>query len=341
MNILRIITATVCVGLCTQAFADPQDIDKEIAALAERLAGPIKEHSKTKVAVVDFEDLEGSTEGELGKYIAEQLTVDFVMTKRDFAVLDRANLKKILAEHKLTAKGLVDPDNAKKLGQFAGVDALILGTIIPKGTTSVGLNAKIITTDTAEIIGAARAEFAADTTVHDLISKQVAGNGGADGTSSSTDDKAQVVKSLGDMRVELQSLKIVNGRQYSLTMTVANQSRRTVWVALNSDSGLYIHGRVTDAQESEFEPNPGSVSGISIGTRLVYMYQAPTRFTNATELAPNSSTTATLKFSSPDGKSASSGTCRLQLEFLVGHEQSNGSVGDVATPNLVCSLEAN
>ena len=30
----------------------------------------------------------------------------------------------------MTATGLVDPENAKKLGQFAGVDALIIGTIL-------------------------------------------------------------------------------------------------------------------------------------------------------------------------------------------------------------------
>ena len=61
------------------------------------------------------------------------MTVNFVMGKRDFSVLDRADLKKILAEHKLTALGLVDPDNAKKLGQFAGVDALIMGNMVQLG----------------------------------------------------------------------------------------------------------------------------------------------------------------------------------------------------------------
>src|SRR5215468_7972996 len=101
-------------------------MDNELSVLAEKLAVPIKEHGKKKVTVIDFTDLQGGS-SELGRYIAEQLTVNLVMAKRDFAVLDRANLKSILAEHKLTASGLVDPENAKKLGMFAGVDALILG----------------------------------------------------------------------------------------------------------------------------------------------------------------------------------------------------------------------
>src|ERR1051326_1481174 len=122
-------------------------MDKELQNLADKLGAAIKEHGGKKVTVLDFTDLQGNSEGELGKYIAEQLTIDLVMSKRDFSVLDRANLKKILAEHKLTATGLVDPENAKKLGMFAGVDAMILGTIVSKNQ-NISLTAKIITTDT-------------------------------------------------------------------------------------------------------------------------------------------------------------------------------------------------
>jgi curli biogenesis system outer membrane secretion channel CsgG len=163
-------TLILCALMATKALAEPQEMDQELSALADKLAAPIKECGKKKVTVLDFTDLQGSSSGELGKYIAEQLSVDLVMSKRDFSVLDRANLKSILAEHKLTATGLVDPENAKKLGQFAGVDVLILGTIIPKNN-HVSLTAKIITTDTAEIIGAARADFKSDETVKALMEK--------------------------------------------------------------------------------------------------------------------------------------------------------------------------
>src|SRR4051812_16389031 len=87
-----------------------QDMDKELENLSEKLAGAVKEQGKKKVTVIDFADLQGGT-AELGRYVAEQLTVNLVMTaKREFSVLDRANLKSILAEHKLTASGLVDPE---------------------------------------------------------------------------------------------------------------------------------------------------------------------------------------------------------------------------------------
>ena len=91
--------------------------------MAHKLAASIKESGKKKVTVLDFTSLEGGST-ELGKYVAEELTVNLVMEKREFSVLDRANLKTILAEHKLTAEGLINPENAKKLGQFPALTRL-------------------------------------------------------------------------------------------------------------------------------------------------------------------------------------------------------------------------
>src|ERR1039457_29297 len=119
MNRACIIIALLFFVLCGHVLA--QDIDTELSNMTERLAGKIKAKDMKRVAVIDFTDLQGGS-SELGKSIAEQMTVDFAMTNRDFSILDRANLKRILAEHKLTALGLIDPDNAKKLGMFAGVD---------------------------------------------------------------------------------------------------------------------------------------------------------------------------------------------------------------------------
>ena len=167
----RFIATILCIILCGHALVRAQDMDTELSKLTEDLAGKIKGHGCKKVTVLDFTDLQGGS-SELGKDSAEQLTVDFVMTNRDFAVLDRANLKSILTEHKLTAQGLVDPENAKKLGLFAGVDALIIGNIIPVGT-NINLTVKIITTETAEVAGGAKAKFQTDDTIQQFLSRPV------------------------------------------------------------------------------------------------------------------------------------------------------------------------
>jgi hypothetical protein len=130
----RLIAILLCFVLSMHMLASAQDMDSAIAKLTEDVATRISDSGNKKVTVLDFTDLQGNA-NELGRYVAEELTVDFVMSKRSFSVLDRANLKRILAEHKLTASGLIDPATAKQFGQLAGVDAMIFGTIVPVGDT--------------------------------------------------------------------------------------------------------------------------------------------------------------------------------------------------------------
>jgi len=186
------------------SLARAQDMDTELTKLTENLATKMAAHGCKKVTVLDFTDLQGGS-SELGKYIAEQLSVDFVMTNRDFSVLDRANLKSILAEHKLTATGLVDPENAKQLGKFAGVDALIIGNIIPKNQ-NINLTVKIITTETAEIVGGAKAEFKIDDIVRQFMSRPAKGDSTmgdsqpqSTSQSTSTDEVAVIKTTEGEM----------------------------------------------------------------------------------------------------------------------------------------------
>lgn len=335
MKSRRLLIIGLCALLCGRAFPQTQDMDKELSELAEKIATPIKEHGNKKVTVLDFTDLQGGS-SELGRYIAEQLTVDLVMSKRDFSVLDRANLKSILAEHKLTATGLVDPENAKKLGQFAGVDAIILGTIISKGQNTA-LTAKIITTDTAEIVGAARAEFKTDENVRQLVSKPTAEPQSP--TSATTDAKPKIIKSFGDLRVELASLRIVNGSQYLLTMTLTNQNKKkSIWVAVRTDSGGDPKATVTDPQSFEFRSNPWGVSGLEHTPYMEYTQQ-DTGFFRATEIKPGDSVSVSVKFASLTGNKASAGQCSLQLEFLLGYDFS-GNFGHCKPHNLVTKIDA-
>ena len=338
MNPLRAITVVLCLLLCGHALAQSQDIDTELAKLSEKLATQIKDQGKKKVAVLDFTDLQGGS-SELGKYIAEQLTVNLVMGKRDFSVLDRANLKSILAEHKLTATGLIDPENAKKLGMFAGVDALILGTIIPKGQNT-SINAKIITTDTAEIVGAGRAEFVTDSTVQQLATRPATESNVVSNTVDLNDDTAKVVKKFGDLRVELQSLHFINGGRFQLTMALINQNqKKSIWVALNSNDGINPKGKITDSGGFQFVADRAGLSGIPYASYGPYGNQQG-GFSPAIEIQPGDSISATVAFTPFDGtRRAAPGICNLQIELLLGHNFGTVSPS-VNMNNLVSKIEA-
>lgn len=317
--------------MCVPAFAQTQDIDKELVTLAEKLAAPITAKAKKKVTVLDFTDLQGTPQGELGRYIAEQLTVNFVLEKREFSVLDRANLKSILAEHKLTATGLVDPENAKKLGQFAGVDAIILGTIIPKSNT-VSLTAKIISTDTAEIVGAARAEFKSDETVQRLVTKPAI-EAGVNG-SVSEKPKPVVVKTIDNVRVDMESLRIVDGSAYYLSMSLTNlSSTKSVWVAIRTDMRGTLTGNVTDASGNQYGASSQQVTGLEAEP---IQYEG---FFRATEIKPGDSVVSSIKFNSLRGRVPQTGQCNINLEFLLGYNYS-GNFGNATSKSIQAKMVA-
>jgi len=317
----RIIIALLCFVLCRQAVA--QDMKAELVNLTERLAVIIKDKGMAKVAVVDFTDLQGGS-SELGKYIAEQMTVDLVMTNRIFSVLDRANLKRILAEHELIPQSLMDPGNAKKIGMLAGVNAIIVGTIIPQGE-HISLTARIITTETEEIVGEAKAGFKTDDTIKQLMSRQTSG-GSAGGTGNET---ARVTKKLGDLSVGLQSLQIVNGgRQYLLTLTLANISpQKSIWVSLRGGKTGNAQGTIIDRNGFEFVSTGGDVSGVASSS------------TETTEIKPGNSISVTIKFHSLPDRKTSAGRCEVQLEFLLGTDLNN-VYGQFTSQKFVAGIDA-
>jgi TolB-like protein len=145
----------------------------ELRTLASGLAEDIQASGKKTIAVVDFTDLQGNPT-ELGRYLAEELSVAMARTHKGFEVIDRAHLKAILTEHKLAASGLIDPATAKRLGQISGADVLLTGTMTPF-SESVRVAVKALATDTARIIGADTTELPKTATIIELIGRGVGG----------------------------------------------------------------------------------------------------------------------------------------------------------------------
>jgi hypothetical protein len=215
----------------------------------------------------------------------------------------------------------------------SGVDAIILGTISPKGG-NINLTAKIITTDTAEIVGAAKAVFKADDTVTQLAAKPATDNSSGGGAGA-TEGKPSVSKSLRELRVEIQPLQVVNDKMFVLTMTITNLSpKKTVWVALSSSMMGTPKGSITDSSGTEFTSDALSVSGIA-----ATLYQQPANgFCQATEIRPGEAATATIKYYSREGRTPSLGQCNLSLEFLLGYDFKPG-FGSCTAENFVAKIK--
>ena len=171
MHIYRLAILLLLVSFSSPLFGKEESTDEELQSFSNALSKQVQESNRKKVAILDFTDLQNNPV-EIGRYMAEQITVDLVTSKGGFKVVDRANLKSILDEHKLTTSGLVEADNVRKLGAVSGVDALILGNVVDLGET-IQVTTKVIATDTAEIVAAVRGKFRKTSELAKLIEKTV------------------------------------------------------------------------------------------------------------------------------------------------------------------------
>lgn len=121
------------------------------------------------VAVVDFVTPNGGI-SELGRVVAEQLSVGLLETKPPFRVVDRAHLAALFREHELSGAGLVDSVTMSSLGRLIGVDTVITGTLVPVGE-GLAVSAVALLVETGEMIGAARVEIRLSDEIADLVAR--------------------------------------------------------------------------------------------------------------------------------------------------------------------------
>ena len=130
------------------------------------------EDRKINVAVVDFANLSGDSQNDpLISSIAGNLVSELQKT-RSVRLIERQRLESVLSELKLGMSGLVDPKNAKEVGNQLGVDAMLFGNLssvkhtsskqtifimyreVKKTETTV--DARLVNVETGEIIASSR-----------------------------------------------------------------------------------------------------------------------------------------------------------------------------------------
>jgi len=271
--ILLLLACWVAVGMVRA-----QSLDKEMSALAASLSKELVTQGSKNVAVVDFTDLQGQPT-ELGRFLSEQLAVEIVLTK-GVSVLDRANFKSILAEHKLTEQGLVNPANAKKLGEFAGVDTILIGTVTALDAGFV-LTVKAISTESAKIIAAGRATFTKTPDLQGIANTNLTGSAasGSDSGAGYKEANAIATKDLGSLRVVLKSVlpaqvkdaqgSVSSGLRISFDFT-SRETQRPIVVGMNATEALTFPCRLGNGLRSSLVDSNGnywsysSVTGVGI-----------------------------------------------------------------------------
>jgi curli biogenesis system outer membrane secretion channel CsgG len=270
---VKLISGLLVLWLTTTGMARAQSLDKEMSALAGSLSKALVAQGSKNVAAIDFTDLQGQPT-ELGRFLSEQLAVEMVLTG-GVSMLDRANIKSILAEHKLTEEGLVNPANAKKLGEFAGVDTILIGTVTSLDAGFV-LTVKAISTESAKIVAAGRITFQKTPDLQGIGNRGLSGSATATASTAATagggsgttyqEANAIATKDIGSLRVVLKSVmpmkltgrngQSTNGIRCSFEF-MNRETRRPLLVAMNAESQNRNSPTVTVLRSSVLDDRGG------------------------------------------------------------------------------------
>ncbi len=246
-----IIVLAVLFSLSTITFG----YEKEINDVSLSIGKKIEELGKKKIAVVDFTDLQGNVT-ELGRFIAEELSVNMTMNFQNLEVIDRTHLKTLLQEHALSLSGLTDPSNVQKLGQIAGVEAIITGSVTPFGD-NIRVTVKVIATDTAKVITADKSDIAKTKAIEELLAKEISTEtklevttqtGTTDQTTTKPASKSQYVVETVNCIYEYKESGFSNNTFYCLIMITSKEKERNVRVY----NGWNQNTRIIDSNGNEY-----------------------------------------------------------------------------------------
>ena len=245
--------------------------------------------TKPRVAVMDFDyatvkDVSSSifgTDIDVGKGITD-LVVDKLVNGGAVSVIERKALDKIISEQNLSNSDRFDSTSAAKIGRLLGVDAIITGSITQFGRddkstnvgggavggitrrfgvggvgkreskAAVGITARIINTDTAEIVSVATGKGESKRSGTTLL-----GAGGSSETAA------------GGI-VDMRSSNFAN----TILGEAVSQAVTSVTTQLQTDAGkiparvVKIDGLVADATGNVLILNVGSRGGVKVGDKL-------------------------------------------------------------------------
>lgn len=110
-----------------------------------------------KVAIIPFSYMD-KRKSDGGMIVAERLTTRIVKIGK-LQVVERHLLEKVLQELHFEMTDIVDVKATKQVGKILGVDAIISGSLIDIKSDRVEVNARVIKTETAEIITTSSVEI--------------------------------------------------------------------------------------------------------------------------------------------------------------------------------------
>jgi TolB-like protein len=131
----------------------------EYEKLAGSLARAARAHARKRLAVLPFGTL--GLKPTSGRIVAERM-LGPLMEDGSVEVVERQLLEAVVREQRLQVSGLVDSRSVRELGRILDVDAVVTGTVTALKNDKLEVNARLIDTETAKVLGAASARVEKD-----------------------------------------------------------------------------------------------------------------------------------------------------------------------------------
>ncbi len=152
--------AAVSVLLLAAAEASAAEAGADVQTLAKIVASAASSHKVRRIAVVPFTAPRGSGSYD-GAIVSERLVIQ-ILARGELDVVERRLLEQVLEEQRLGVFGIMDPGTVKALGKVLGVDAILTGTVVALKGDRVEVNARLVHTETAQVLAASSARMTKD-----------------------------------------------------------------------------------------------------------------------------------------------------------------------------------
>lgn len=156
-------------NLLEQQTLEPLEINLEqkIEDLSRQITQGMIDHKKKKIVVMELPDLSGEITN-FSKFLYEELITHLMMNK-NFDIIEKKLYDNSFAEYEDSSSAIqITSDLSKEIGKVLGADAIAFGTMSDLGT-SVNVNIRIITPETAIPFAVATAKITSDITVRSLL----------------------------------------------------------------------------------------------------------------------------------------------------------------------------
>ncbi|MEM9584048.1 MAG: FlgO family outer membrane protein [Pseudomonadota bacterium] len=168
MKLFGLTLATCLLASTAQA---AESIDGSLDEMATQIVQRTTGSGGSNVGISTFTHSDGTC-SQLSNYISEFIVDSlFNAGQGQIDIIERSQLSAIFREMELVYDATIAPDTAKKLGEIAGVDALVTGSLIEFGEV-VKVQARLISTADGKLFATARSDFPMVGTIGQMMAER-------------------------------------------------------------------------------------------------------------------------------------------------------------------------